>query len=433
MDIKNVEELEVDIEKIGPQGYSAYEIAKKYGFEGTEEEYLQSLHGEDGYTPVKGVDYFDGNQGEQGPQGIPGQDGKDGKDGQDAQINGKNTINIVSGNNINIEQDEEGNLIINGANSYDDTELKKNIETRALITETGNKIVLEINNETFVITAKLEDKNGNIISTSEGIDLPLESVVVNANYDDANKQITLTLQNGNTTSFSVADLVNGLVSEDTFNKFKEEINNALENIKVDLPIASADVLGGIKVGESLNIGEDGTLNINSLNVYYRNYPNYDIDGQNTPAADVGYDILPTDPDGLYVCTGMNHSVGLIIHLSTIQYLICPYGSGGVYLFTRNYFTAGRPWQSWNMKGSLSVRDAVYTAGTTGEHYKQAREAVNSVAIMSYVGKLATLKTTTKKSTVDAINELKTNIDTLNTNLGKVNETLATLTTISEGV
>ena len=40
---------------------SAYEIAKDNGFEGSEEEWLESLHGDTGpagYTPVKGVDYY---------------------------------------------------------------------------------------------------------------------------------------------------------------------------------------------------------------------------------------------------------------------------------------------------------------------------------------------------------------------------------------
>ena len=39
-------------------GDSAYEIAVKNGFEGTEEEWLLSLKGDPGYTPQKGVDYF---------------------------------------------------------------------------------------------------------------------------------------------------------------------------------------------------------------------------------------------------------------------------------------------------------------------------------------------------------------------------------------
>ena len=36
----------------------AYIIAVEHGFEGTEEEWLESLKGADGKTPVKGVDYY---------------------------------------------------------------------------------------------------------------------------------------------------------------------------------------------------------------------------------------------------------------------------------------------------------------------------------------------------------------------------------------
>lgn len=80
-------------------GKSAYEVALDNGFKGTEAEWLESLKGErgiqgmqgnpftyedftqeqldslkgePGYTPVKGVDYFDGKDGQ------PGKDGKDG-------------------------------------------------------------------------------------------------------------------------------------------------------------------------------------------------------------------------------------------------------------------------------------------------------------------------------------------------------------------
>lgn len=42
----------------GDPGDSAYQIAVKNGFEGTEEEWLESLEGIPGVTPVKGIDYF---------------------------------------------------------------------------------------------------------------------------------------------------------------------------------------------------------------------------------------------------------------------------------------------------------------------------------------------------------------------------------------
>lgn len=123
----------------GEDGKSAYEIALENGFEGTEQEWLDSLHGKDGldgapgpkgdsftfedftpeqleqlkgepgkdgldgapgkdgkdgYTPIKGVDYFDGQDGAPGKDGEPGEDGYtpvkgiDYFDGQD----GKNTF-----------------------------------------------------------------------------------------------------------------------------------------------------------------------------------------------------------------------------------------------------------------------------------------------------------------------------------------------------
>lgn len=76
MDIENLVEIEVDtstesslpteMEKVGPPGLSAYEIAIKDGFVGTEEEWLASLKGDPGVT---------GATGQPGPQGLPGRDG----------------------------------------------------------------------------------------------------------------------------------------------------------------------------------------------------------------------------------------------------------------------------------------------------------------------------------------------------------------------
>ena len=76
-------------------------------------------------------------------------------------------------------------------------------------------IDLSINSSTFVVTANLKDQDGNVIGTAKTIDLPLESVVVSGSYDDTTKKVVLTLQNGSTVEFSVADLVAGLQSEIT--------------------------------------------------------------------------------------------------------------------------------------------------------------------------------------------------------------------------
>ena len=99
--------------------------------------------------------------------------------------------------------------------AYSDLSGTPDLSLYSLITQTGNKIDLEINSSTYVLTAKLYDKNNNLISTSTGIDLPLETMVVGARYDDTTKSIILTLKNGQEVSFSVADLVSGLQTEIT--------------------------------------------------------------------------------------------------------------------------------------------------------------------------------------------------------------------------
>ncbi len=96
LEVRN--EINVDIIGTGARGKSAYESWLDLGNEGTEQEYLASLKGQDGYTPVKGVDYFDGKKGDpfvyddftptqlEGLKGPQGEAGTDGVDGSDANV-----------------------------------------------------------------------------------------------------------------------------------------------------------------------------------------------------------------------------------------------------------------------------------------------------------------------------------------------------------
>lgn len=139
--------------------------------------------------------------------------------------------------NENVDINEESFIYINIPESVI-TEMQEEIDARSLITETGSQIALEINNETYKIKVKLKDKNGNLIYTSNEIDLPLESVVVDGEYDPVNKKLILTLQNGNTVEIDVADLISGLVSETQLEEILEsyytqtEIDDLLDE-KVD--------------------------------------------------------------------------------------------------------------------------------------------------------------------------------------------------------
>ena len=195
---------------------------------------------------TKSVEIVDGEKGEKGEKGL------------DAKINGVNTLTIEAGDNITLDQ--EGNILtINstgGTFSYTDLTNKPKINNVELVgnkslndlgiqpkgdyaleseipdvssfitkdvnnltnytlkTNTGSLIDLEINDTTYVVTLKLKNQDGTIIST-DTIDLPLESVVVSGRYDNTTKKVILTLENGSEVDFSVADLVAGLQTEIT--------------------------------------------------------------------------------------------------------------------------------------------------------------------------------------------------------------------------
>lgn len=76
-------------------------------------------------------------------------------------------------------------------------------------------LTLSLNSTDYKLTLSGTRADGTNFTVSDVVDFPLESVVVGGRYDDTTKKVILTLQNGNTIDFSVADLVNGLQSEIT--------------------------------------------------------------------------------------------------------------------------------------------------------------------------------------------------------------------------
>ena len=59
----SVEPLDLSGDIIGVRGESVYDIALRNGYTGTEAEFIESLKGDPGHTPQKGVDYADGQDG----------------------------------------------------------------------------------------------------------------------------------------------------------------------------------------------------------------------------------------------------------------------------------------------------------------------------------------------------------------------------------
>lgn len=72
-----------------------------------------------------------------------------------------------------------------------------------------------MNSQTFVVTAQLKNKDGDLIGTPKSVDIPLESTVVNGSYNNTTKTLTLTLVSGQSINIPIGDIISGLQAEIT--------------------------------------------------------------------------------------------------------------------------------------------------------------------------------------------------------------------------
>lgn len=143
-------------------------------------------------------------------------------------------------------------------------------QSNTLFASTGT---LTLDPSTFVITMTLKSISGATLVT-QSIDLPVESMVVDATYDSGTKSIILTLQNGNTVSVPVGDLVDGLATTEQLNAeisareaadatLQNNINtetSARANADTNLQNQIDDIVDGTTVvgaAESANLLTDG--------------------------------------------------------------------------------------------------------------------------------------------------------------------------------
>jgi hypothetical protein len=108
----------------------------------------------------------------------------------------------------------------------DVVEIVTNMESSGEVVVYGIKT--DLNREDYTLTVSLTTSGGTVISTGT-VDFPLESVVVGGDEQDG--IVTLTLQNGNTISFDIGDLVYGLVSQTKHDEDIAEVK-ALINTKI---------------------------------------------------------------------------------------------------------------------------------------------------------------------------------------------------------
>lgn len=158
----------------------------------------------------------------------------------------------VSDRNAAIAQERDRAVAAEG-------QLQKNITTEAkaikadLATYAKSLELVGGKDTNYVYTFTLKDSNGTTLN-EYSIDLPIESVVVGGTYDAGNKKVILTLDNGKEISFSVVDLIKGLVSDATFNEHANNKNNPHG--------VTAEQVG---LGNVVNVGTEAVIKENSKN------------------------------------------------------------------------------------------------------------------------------------------------------------------------
>lgn len=226
--------------------------------------------GKDGYTPIKGVDYFDGakgdkgdkgDRGEQGVQGLPGASGKDGADGKNATINGKNAVNILAGDNINLEESGE-NIKISASCVIKPLALSTNANSPTLLTDIGAGAFITTNTG-YVATSggfkKVIGKGAELIvvlTKKDGVSQLCVTVQTGSSIlyfwdemtaSDTNEIFLSTLSvKKDLDDLTDRNVMSGLLSKTMFEERikKSEIGDGLKyengKLSLDIPVATAD-------------------------------------------------------------------------------------------------------------------------------------------------------------------------------------------------
>ena len=124
-------------------------------------------------------------------------------------------------------------------------------------TKYGASISMSMDRD-YILSVQLLDQDGNALGSEQTADLPLESVVVGGSYDSATKSLILTLDNGNTVTIPVGDLVSGLQTEITAqNPLSADLVVDGTNNKV-FTAADKTKLDGLTVGNgTVTVTQDG--------------------------------------------------------------------------------------------------------------------------------------------------------------------------------
>lgn len=196
---------------------------------------------------------------------------------QNEQETQNNNISSINNNisNINSSISE-----ISNEQKTQDNSILNNINKITLLeNKSGSKLNLVLNTQNYIMTIELLNAKDEIIST-QSIDFPLELTIVNGRYENGN--LILVLQNGNEITIPITSLINGLVSEETFNSFVEEletkletINSKLENVDTEIEelkteneeLANNMLWNTTDIQESIEVSDSAKYSKNKLRVF----------------------------------------------------------------------------------------------------------------------------------------------------------------------
>ena len=131
--------------------------------------------------------------------------------------------------------------------------------------EYGTSILLDLDQETFVLTVSLVNSNNEVLDTKT-VDFPSESAFVDGRYESETKTLVLVLQSGAEIEIPLGDIINGLQEEITVdNKLSSDlIDDNNKNNKFITP-SQKTFLDGLTVTQTeLNELHEGTATKNDF-------------------------------------------------------------------------------------------------------------------------------------------------------------------------
>lgn len=213
----------------GEKGYSAYEVAVKNGYTGTEAEWLATLKGDKGDKGEPGVNGSDGKPGKDGVDGANGSDGKPGANGLSAYelaakngFTGNESAWLASLKGDKGDQGPKGNDGQNGVNG--------------------------VNGKDGLSAYSIAVKNGYSGTEEEWVNKWLRGTIVSASTDSAGNMV-LTDINGNSVTTPLQPLV------DTANSAQAAATSAGNAKKSETHAASSETNAASYLAQSKIIKE----------------------------------------------------------------------------------------------------------------------------------------------------------------------------------